>query len=184
MLRAYSTLKSSPDLIVVLAVITSPLNQIVTFRCVLSKVSYWFLTNLTSKFAIDVDLDLGCDHLSSSLAGWWLFWAVMLCYESRRVTNVSHHIISAQHRPSQPGRPPQLTELVPRTVTGRPARHTRQLSWINAAPPGQRHQRKSWVRPGAWDRGLQHHSVTQHQQQLTTTGDSVQWGGSWYCLDP
>ena len=49
MLRAYSTLKSSPDLIVVLAVITSPLNQIVTFRCVLSKVSYWFLTNLTSK---------------------------------------------------------------------------------------------------------------------------------------
>ena len=69
MLRAYSTLKSSPDLIVVLAVITSPLNQIVTFRCVLSKVSYWFLTNLTSKSTIDLDLDLGCDHLSSSLAG-------------------------------------------------------------------------------------------------------------------
>ena len=69
MLQVYSTLKSSPDLIVVLAVITSLLNQIVTFRCVLSKVSYWFLTNLTSKSTIDLDLDLGCDHLSSSLAG-------------------------------------------------------------------------------------------------------------------
>ena len=110
-------LKSLPGLIVVIVfVITMPLNSNLTSE-MRSFCSVWaercfLLTNFTSYFGIDCNL-LGWGHFTSSLVT--IISPVFLCYESRCVTNVSHHPrdhISAQHRPSQPG-PGAASQLSP-----------------------------------------------------------------------